>query len=41
MLANEAKVSGIPGYDGVVENGDHCVKLSNEVLRILKIDFKV
>ncbi len=30
-LATEAKVNGIPGFDGVVENADHCVKLSNEI----------
>ena len=37
MLANEAKVSRIPGYDGVVENEDHCVKLSNEVFSLIVV----
>ena len=31
-LANEAKVNCIPGYDGVIENEEHCVTLSNEVM---------
>jgi len=30
-LATEAKVNGIPGYDGVIENVDHCVELSREI----------
>ena len=30
-LATNAKVNGIPGYDGVIENVDHCVKLSQEI----------
>jgi len=30
-LATEAKVNGIPGYDGVIENVDHCVQLSREI----------
>ena len=30
-LATKAKVNGIPGYDGVVENEEHCVKLSNDI----------
>ena len=30
-LATEAKVNGIPGYDGVIENADHCVELSREI----------
>jgi acetyl/propionyl-CoA carboxylase alpha subunit len=24
-------VNGIPGYDGVIENADHCVALSREI----------
>jgi len=30
-LATDAKVNGIPGYDGVIENVDHCVQLSKEI----------
>merc|ERR1719187_2439885 len=30
-LATDAKVNGIPGYDGVIENVDHCVQLSREI----------
>eukprot|EP00088_Acartia_fossae_P029981 TRINITY_DN3091_c0_g1_i11.p1 TRINITY_DN3091_c0_g1~~TRINITY_DN3091_c0_g1_i11.p1 ORF type:complete len:720 (-),score=177.06 TRINITY_DN3091_c0_g1_i11:707-2866(-) len=30
-LATQAGVNGIPGYDGVVENADHCVELSREI----------
>ncbi len=30
-LATEAGVNGIPGYDGVVENTEHCVELSNKI----------
>ena len=30
-LATNAKVNGIPGFDGVVEDVDHCVKLANEI----------
>jgi len=30
-LATKAKVNGIPGFDGVVENAEHCVKLANEI----------
>jgi propionyl-CoA carboxylase alpha chain len=30
-LAAKAKVNLIPGFDGVVENADHCVKLSNDI----------
>ena len=30
-LATNAKVNGIPGFDGVVENVDHCVQLANEI----------
>merc|ERR1719336_3422754 len=30
-LATNAKVNGIPGYDGVIENVDHCVQLSREI----------
>eukprot|EP00094_Tigriopus_californicus_P010748 TCALIF_10366-PA protein Name:"Similar to pcca-1 Propionyl-CoA carboxylase alpha chain, mitochondrial (Caenorhabditis elegans)" AED:0.05 eAED:0.05 QI:0/0/0/0.85/0.66/0.57/7/0/704 len=30
-LATQAQVNGIPGYDGVVEDAEHCVKLSNEI----------
>ena len=30
-LATKAKVNGIPGFDGVIEDVDHCVKLSNEI----------
>jgi len=30
-LATNAKVNGIPGYDGVIENVDHCVQLSKEI----------
>jgi len=31
LIANEAKVNRIPGHDGVIENEDHCVQLSNEI----------
>jgi len=31
MLSNEAGVSGIPGYDGVITDTDHCVELSNQI----------
>ncbi len=24
-------MNGIPGYDGVIENADHCVALSREI----------
>ena len=45
-LAKEAKVNGIPGYDGVIQNEDHCVTLSNEVRALynnftLKTDIKI
>ncbi len=30
-LATKAKVNGIPGFDGVVENAEHCVQLANEI----------
>ena len=30
-LANEAKVNCIPGFDGVVEDAEHCVHLANEI----------
>ena len=30
-LATAAGVSGIPGYDGVIESVDHCVALSREI----------
>ena len=30
-LATQAKVNGIPGYDGVIEDADHCVALSREI----------
>ena len=30
-LATKAQVNGIPGYDGVIENEEHCVKLSNDI----------
>jgi len=30
-LATQAGVNGIPGYDGVIEDADHCVKLSGEI----------
>jgi len=30
-LATAAGVSGIPGFDGVIENVDHCVQLSQEI----------
>ena len=30
-LATNAKVNGIPGFDDVVEDVDHCVKLANEI----------
>jgi len=30
-LATEAGVSGIPGFDGVIEDVDHCVALSKEI----------
>ena len=30
-LATQAEVNGIPGFDGVVENVDHCVTLANEI----------
>merc|ERR1719334_411675 len=30
-LANEAKVNCIPGFDGVVEDAEHCVTLANEI----------
>ena len=30
-LATKAKVNGIPGFDGVVENADHCVELAKDI----------
>ena len=30
-LATEAKVNGIPGFDGVVKDVDHCVELSRSI----------
>lgn len=30
-IAKEAKVNGIPGFDGVVKDADHCVELSREI----------
>jgi len=30
-LATEAKVNGIPGFDGVVKDVDHCVELSRQI----------
>jgi len=30
-LATAAQVNGIPGFDGVVENVDHCIQLANEI----------
>ena len=30
-LATAANVNGIPGYDGVIEDVDHCVHLSREI----------
>ena len=30
-LATEAGVNGIPGYDGVIQDVDHCVQLSREI----------
>ena len=30
-LATEAGVNGIPGYDGEVQDADHCVQLSREI----------
>jgi len=30
-LATQAGVSGIPGFDGIVENADHCVELSRDI----------
>jgi len=30
-LATKANVNGIPGFDGVVEDADHCVQLSREI----------
>lgn len=30
-LATAAGVNGIPGYDGVIEDAAHCLKLSNEI----------
>jgi len=30
-LANEAKVNCIPGFDGVVQDADHCVQLANQI----------
>merc|ERR1719334_1672816 len=30
-LANDAKVNCIPGFDGVVEDAEHCVTLANEI----------
>ena len=27
----QAGVNGIPGYDGVIEDADHCVALSKEI----------
>ena len=30
-LATAAGVNGIPGFDGVIENEEHCVTLSNEI----------
>merc|ERR1719282_750970 len=30
-LANDAKVNCIPGFDGVVQDAEHCVTLANEI----------
>jgi len=30
-LSNESGVNGIPGFDGVVQDADHCVHLSREI----------
>ena len=30
-LATAANVNGIPGFDGVIEDVDHCVHLSREI----------
>ncbi len=30
-LATEAKVNGIPGFDGVIKDVDHCIQLSNQI----------
>merc|ERR1739838_688092 len=30
-LATKAEVNGIPGFDGVVENADHCAELAKEI----------
>lgn len=30
-IANKAGVNMIPGYDGVVEDVEHCVKLAKEI----------
>jgi len=30
-LATKAEVNGIPGFDGVVENADHCIELAKEI----------
>jgi len=30
-LANDAKVNCIPGFDGVVEDAEHCVTLANQI----------
>ncbi|XP_023347250.1 propionyl-CoA carboxylase alpha chain, mitochondrial [Eurytemora carolleeae] len=30
-LATQAGVNGIPGYDGVIEDADHCVALSKDI----------
>ncbi|KAH9509446.1 hypothetical protein Btru_045906 [Bulinus truncatus] len=30
-IATKAKVNMIPGYDGVVQDAEHCVKLANEI----------
>ena len=30
-LATDSKVNGIPGYDGVIENVDHCIALAKDI----------
>lgn len=31
LIAKEAGVNIIPGFDGVIEDLDHCLKISNEI----------
>jgi propionyl-CoA carboxylase alpha chain len=30
-IAKQAQVSIIPGFDGVIENEEHCIKIANQI----------